>query len=78
MVYMSEPGHLTFTDQGDNTYLYSYTVREADGVVARGELAINIILQDAAPFSNTSPAFTALDPNNLQIVTSRPSALISG
>ena len=73
-----EPLHLTFTDQGDNTYLYSYTVQETDGVVDRGELDINIVLQDAAPFSNTSPAFTALDPNNLQIVTSRPSAFISG
>jgi len=33
---------------------------------------------DAAPFSNTSLAFTDLDPNNVQIVTSRPSAIISG
>ena len=72
------PPHLTFTDQGNNTYLYSYTVQETDGVVARGELTINIVLQDATPFSNTSPAFTDLDPNDLQIVTSRPSAFISG
>jgi len=73
-----EPPHLTFAYLGGNSYVYSYTVQEEDGLVARGELAINIVLQDAAPFSNTSLPFTALDPNNVQIVTNRPSAIISG
>jgi hypothetical protein len=69
---------VTFSDNGDGTYLYSYTVGAADGTVERGNLAINILLQDAAPFTNTSAAFTDLDDNNIQIQTARPSATISG
>ncbi len=73
-----EPLHLTFTDLGGGSYQYAYTVQEEDGAVARGDLAINIVLQDASPFSNTSPPFTDLNPNDVQITTSRPSASISG
>ena len=69
---------VTFTDRGDGTYVYAYTVSETDGTVQSGNLAINIMLQDALPFTNTSIPFTDLDDNDLQIQTSRPSATISG
>ncbi|KPL23959.1 MAG: hypothetical protein AMS23_06095 [Bacteroides sp. SM1_62] len=73
------PPHLTFIDLGDNRYRYSYTVEENDGSVTRGNLAINIVLQDAVPHTNTSLPFTNLDPNNVAIITERPSAtIISG
>jgi len=74
----TDPPHLTFTDLGNGSYQYSYTVQEEDGAVTRGDLAIYIVLQDAAPFSNVSLAFTDLNPNNVQITTNRPSASISG
>jgi len=81
-VYVDPPGadppHLTFTDLGDNNYLYTYTVHENDGAVNRGELTINIVLQDAAPFSNSNFPWTDLNENNVQITTNRPSASISG
>jgi hypothetical protein len=73
-----EPDHLTFTELGENRYLYSYTVQETDGGVARGELAIYIVLLDANPHSNASLPFEDLSSNNVQIETNRPSALISG
>lgn len=73
-----EPGHLTFTDLMDGSYLYSYTVQETDGAVARGELGIHIVLQDAAPFTNTNVPWEILNPNNVVILTDKPSAFISG
>ncbi len=73
-----EPGHLTFNDPGNGTYEYTYTVAEGDQAVSPGFLAINIVLQDAEPFSNTSVAYTGLTSNTLSIVTDRPSASLSG
>ena len=73
-----EPGHLVFTPLGDGSYHYAYTVQELDGSVERGELTINIVLLDASPYSNASLAFTDLASNEVQIVTDRPSATISG
>jgi hypothetical protein len=73
-----EPDHLTFTDLMDGSYLYSYTVQETDGAVARGELGIHIVLQDAAPFTNANDPWITLNPNNVVILTDKPSAFISG
>ena len=81
-IYVDPPGtdppHLTFTDLENNSYLYTYTVHENDGAVNRGELTINIVLQDPPPFSNTNFPWADLNENNVQIVTNRPSASISG
>ncbi len=73
-----EPLHLTFTDLGTGFYQYTYIVGEEDQAVAPGFLAINIVLQDADPFVNTSVPFTELDPNTVSIATNRPSASVSG
>jgi hypothetical protein len=70
--------NLVFTDLGNGLYRFQYTVSEDDGTVSRGNLAINIVLQDQYPSENTSLPFTALDPNNIVILTSRPSANVSG
>ncbi|MCK4854409.1 MAG: PKD domain-containing protein, partial [Bacteroidales bacterium] len=70
--------NLIFTDLGNGLYHFSYTVSETDGTVSKGNLAVNIVLQDPAPYENTSLAFTALDPNNITILTERPSASVSG
>jgi hypothetical protein len=69
---------LIFTDLGNGLYRFSYTVSETDGTVSKGNLAVNIVLQDPAPYENTSLAFTDLDPNNVTILTERPSAGVSG
>jgi len=70
--------NLIFTDLGDGLYHFSYTVSDADGTVSKGNLAINIVLQDPEPYENSSLAFTTLDPNNIIILTERPSAGVSG
>ncbi len=70
--------NLIFTDLGNGLYHFAYTVSETDGTVSKGNLAVNIVLQDPAPYENTSLAFTALDPNNITILTERPSASVSG
>ncbi|KKL28529.1 hypothetical protein LCGC14_2374230, partial [marine sediment metagenome] len=67
---------LTFEDLLDGTYRLVYTVSDQDGSVSSGDLAINIVLID--PYGNESPAFNTLDPNNITIHTSRPSASITG
>lgn len=70
--------NLVFTDLGNGLYHFSYTVSDTDGTVSRGNLTVNIVLEDPAPFENTSLAFTALDINNITILTERPSAGVSG
>ncbi len=70
--------NLVFNDLGNGLYSFSYTVSATDGTVSRGNLAISILLQDPAPFENTNLAFTTLDPNNITILTERPSASVSG
>ena len=73
------PGpNLSFTDLGNGLYRFLYTVSETDGTVSRGNLAVSIVLQDPLPFENPSLGFTALDPNNITILTERPSANVSG
>jgi hypothetical protein len=69
---------VTFTDQGEGAYRLVYTVSEQDGTVSKGNLSVSMVLQDRDPFENTSLAFTTLDPNNVVIVTSLPSAGVSG
>jgi len=70
--------NMVFYDLGNGLYSFSYTVSETDGTVSRGNLSVNIVLQDPAPFENTNLAFTSLDPNNITILTERPSASVSG
>jgi hypothetical protein len=70
--------NLVFTDLGNGLYRFQYTVNEVDGTVSKGNLTIHIVLRDQDPYENTSLAFTALDPNNVIILTSRPSANVSG
>ncbi|MFC2116455.1 T9SS type A sorting domain-containing protein [Bacteroidota bacterium] len=71
-----DESNLTYLDLGDGRYRFVYTIKENDQNVSKGELEVNIVLIDS--YSNLSPAFTSLDPNNLEIFTSRPSAVISG
>jgi hypothetical protein len=70
--------NISFSDLGNGLYRFLYTVSETDGTVSKGNLAVSIVLQDPAPYENTNLAFTALDPNNITILTERPSASVSG
>ena len=69
---------IAFTDLGDGSYRLLYTVSDQDGTVSKGNLSVSMVLQDRDPYENTSLAFTTLDPNNVVIVTSLPSAGVSG
>jgi hypothetical protein len=69
---------VTFNDLGNGNYQFQYTVQEDDTAVAAGNLKINIVLQDRAPYDNTSDAFTDLDPNNVAIYPNKPLANVSG
>jgi len=68
--------NLIFSDTGNGLYQFVYTVAVDEGIVSAGNLAISIILVDS--YGNESLKFTSLDPNNVTINTSKPSAAISG
>ena len=70
--------NVSFSDLGNGLYRFLYTVSETDGTVSKGNLAVSIVLQDPVPYENTNLPFSALDPNNITILTERPSASVSG
>ena len=70
--------NMIFNDLGIGTYQYLYTVQEGDSAVSKGNLAINIVLQDRAPYINMSNAFINLDSNNVSIYPNRPTAIVEG
>ncbi len=67
---------VTFTGLSDGLYEISYVVAAEDSPVAAGMLQVSVVPVD--PAGNIGETYSILDPNNLEIYTDRPVAVIQG
>jgi len=67
---------VTFTERSGNLYELSYLVVIEDAAVSPGNLQVSIVLTDLA--GNAGKIYITLEPNNLEIYTALPEALITG
>jgi hypothetical protein len=67
---------VTFTELSDGLYELSYVVAAEDATVAPGMLQVTMAIMD--PAGNTGESYSSLEPNNLEIYTDLPVAVIDG
>ena len=67
---------VTMTELSGGLYELSYLVSTEDNAVAPGELLVSIAMMDAA--GNVGNIFITLEPNNLEIYTDLPEAVLEG
>lgn len=67
---------VTLSERSSGAYVLSYVVAEGDNEVSSGGLEVTVVLVD--PAGNAGSPYSALEPNTLEIYTSRPQVLLAG
>ena len=67
---------VTFTERTSWVYVLSYVVSEEDQEVAPGGLEVTVVLVD--PAGNPGNPYSVLEPNELEIYTALPRAVLAG